>query len=140
MKLIVDANILFASLIKEGVTAELLISDKLQLFAPEFLFEEFSKYEQLILAKTRRSKKEFNQFLDLLKEQITIISKTIIKPYFNEAARISPDPKDTVYFALALAIKASIWSNDKDLKEKQNLIKIYTTKELIDEVDLIKTR
>ena len=57
MKLVVDANILFAALIKEGVTAELLISDKLQLFAPKYLFEEFSKYEQLILNKTHRSKK-----------------------------------------------------------------------------------
>jgi len=49
MKLIVDANILFAALIKEGSTAELLISDKLQLFAPEFLFAEFAKYKDLIL-------------------------------------------------------------------------------------------
>jgi len=40
MNLIVDANILFSALIKEGLTAELLISDKLQLFAPEFLFTE----------------------------------------------------------------------------------------------------
>ncbi|MHA1105898.1 MAG: hypothetical protein ACTSPN_09310 [Promethearchaeota archaeon] len=30
MKLIVDANILFSALIKDGLTAELLISDKLQ--------------------------------------------------------------------------------------------------------------
>ena len=57
MKLVVDANVLFAALIKEGSTAELLISDKLQLFAPEFLFTEFSKYEELILKKTHRSKK-----------------------------------------------------------------------------------
>ena len=66
MKLVIDANILFAALIKEGPTAELLISDKLQLFAPEFLFTEFSKYEELILKKTHRTKEEFNEFLELL--------------------------------------------------------------------------
>ena len=49
MKLVVDANVLFAALIKKSSTAELLISDKLQFFAPEFLFAEFSKYEELIL-------------------------------------------------------------------------------------------
>jgi predicted nucleic acid-binding protein len=59
MKLVVDANILFAALIKEGSTAELLISDKLQLFAPEFLFTEFAKYEEFILKKTHRSDAEF---------------------------------------------------------------------------------
>jgi len=140
VKLIVDANILFAALIKEGVTAELLISDKLQLFAPEYLFEEFSKYEQLILDKTYRSEKDFNRILELLKEQITTISKTEITPYIDEIVDISPDPKDTVYLALAFAIKASIWSNDKELKEKQNVIKVWTTAELINEVDLVKSK
>ncbi|GAH51713.1 unnamed protein product [marine sediment metagenome] len=75
MKLVVDANILFAALIKEGSTAELLISDKLQLFAPEFLFAEFVKYEELILKKTHRSHEEFNQFLKLLKEQSSLFQK-----------------------------------------------------------------
>ncbi|TXT53231.1 MAG: putative nucleotide-binding protein, containing PIN domain [Promethearchaeota archaeon] len=51
MKLVVDANILFAGLIKDGKTAELLTSDRLQLLAPQFLFEEFAKYEELILKK-----------------------------------------------------------------------------------------
>jgi predicted nucleic acid-binding protein len=138
VKLVVDANILFAALIKEGVTAELLLSDKLQLFAPEFLFKEFSKYEQLILKKTHRSNVEFNQLLELLKSQITTISKNIITPHFKEAVKFSPDPKDTVYLALALAINSNIWSNDKELKEKQNKIRIFTTKELLDEIDLIQ--
>ena len=66
MRLVVDGNILFAALIKESLTAELLLSDKLTLFAPEFLFDEFAKYEQYILEKTKRSKTEFTQFLDIL--------------------------------------------------------------------------
>jgi len=51
LKLVVDANILFASLIKDSLTAELLVSDKLNLYAPEFLFDEFIKYEQLYMRK-----------------------------------------------------------------------------------------
>ena len=84
MKLVVDSNILFAPLIKEGSNAELLISDKLQLFAPGFLFTEFAKYEELILKKTHRSSKEFNQFLDLLQEQITIIPKKETSPFIDK--------------------------------------------------------
>ncbi|KKN00006.1 hypothetical protein LCGC14_1142180 [marine sediment metagenome] len=135
MKLVVDANILFAALIKEGSNAKLLISDKLQLFSPEFLFEEFSKYEKLILKKTHRPNIEFKNFLGLLKEQITIILKKIIVPFFDKAEKISPDPKDTVYLALALAIKSNIWSNDKKLKEGQNKVKIFSTDELIKKID-----
>ena len=132
MKLVVDSNILFAPLIKEGSNAELLFSDKLHLFAPEFLFTEFAKYEDLILKKTHRSSKEFNQFLDLLKEQITIIPKKETSPFIDKAEKISPDPKDIVYLALAFALKANIWSNDKKLKKGQEEITVFSTEELVE--------
>jgi len=138
MKLVVDANILFAALIKEGSTAELLISDKLQLFAPEFLFTEFAKYEELILKKTHRSHEEFIQFLDLLKEQIIIIPKKEIIPFMDKAEKISPDPKDIVYLALAFALKSNIWSNDKKLKQGQEEITVFSTEELIEKTDFLK--
>ena len=137
MKLIVDANILFAALIKEGSTAELLISDKLQLFAPEFLFTEFAKYEELILKKTHRSPEEFNEFIVLLKEQITIVPKKEITPFIDKADEISPDPKDIVYLALAFALKASIWSNDKKLKQSQDKILVLSTEEVIEKTKIL---
>ena len=138
MKLVVDANILFVALIKEGSTAELLISDKLHLFAPEFLFTEFTKYEELILKKTHRSHEEFNQLLEILKEQITIVPKKKITPFIDKAENISPDPKDTVYLALALALKSNIWSNDKRLKLHQEKITVFSTEELIKKTNLLK--
>jgi len=139
MKLIVDANVLFVALIKQGSTAELLISDKLQLFAPEFIFTEFTKYKDLILRKTHRNEEEFNNFLELLKEQISIVPKKEITPFMDEADKVSPDPKDIVYLALAIALKSSIWSNDKNLKQGQTKITIYSTDELIKKKDFIKT-
>ena len=138
MKLILDANILFAALIKEGLTAELLISDKLQLLAPEFLLTEFSKYKSLILNKTHRNEEDFNYFLELLKEQINIIPKKEITPFIDEANKISPDPKDTIYLACAIALKSNIWSNDKKLKQGQERIKLYSTEELIEKTGLLK--
>jgi predicted nucleic acid-binding protein len=139
MRLVVDANILFAALIKGGSTVELLISDKLQLFTPEFLFLEFTKYEGLILKKTHRSNEEFSEFLELLKEHITTFPKKEITPFIYKAEEISPDPKDTVYLALAFALKSNIWSNDKKLKEGQNKIIVLSTEELIEKTKLLKT-
>ena len=140
MKLIVDANVLFSALIKDGLTAELLISDKLQLFAPEFLFTEFAKYEDLILRKTHRNEEEFNNFLGILKEQIFIVPKKEIIPFMDEADKISPDPKDKLYLALAIALKSSIWSNDKKLKQGQDKITVFSTEELLKRTELIKTQ
>lgn len=138
MKLVVDANILFASMIKDSLTAELLLSDKLNLFAPEFLFDEFAKYEEYILRKTSRSKEDFTQYLNILKEEIRIIPQDIITPFLEQGKRVSPDPKDTVYFACALALDSKIWSNDKNLKEAQEEIEVLTTEELINIVGFIK--
>ena len=56
MRLVIDANILFATLIKNSLTAKLLLNDKLKFYAPEFLFEEFAKYEDYLLNKTHRTK------------------------------------------------------------------------------------
>jgi predicted nucleic acid-binding protein len=138
MKLVIDANILFAALIKEGSTAELLISDKLQLFAPEFLFTEFVNYKELILRKTHRSLEDFDQFFDILKEQITVIPKNEIIPFIDKAEKISPDPKDMVYLALAFALKDSLWSNDKKLKKDQKEISVFSTEELIEKTNFLK--
>jgi predicted nucleic acid-binding protein len=66
-----------------------------------------------------------------LKEEIEIVPQNLITPYIERAERFSPDPKDTVYLACALAIDSKIWSNDKKLKEGQEEIDIITTGELI---------
>jgi len=135
---VIDANILFASLIKDSSTAELLLSDKLNLFAPEFLFDEFLKYEQYILEKTNRSREDFELYLNILREAITIIPQNIITPFIEEAEKISPDPKDSVYLACALVINSKIWSNDKKLKVDQEKIKVITTEELVHIIRFVK--
>jgi predicted nucleic acid-binding protein len=138
MKLVVDANILFAALIKEGFTAELMLSDKLQLFAPEFLFTEFKKYEEFILKKTHRSSEDFHRYLKLLEDYIVTIPKREITPFIEKTREISLDPKHVIYFALALALNSSIWSNDKQMKDSQTTIRIYSTSDLRGIIDFLK--
>ena len=134
----IDTNILFASVIKDRLTAELLLSDKLILYAPEFLFDEFMKYEEYILEKTNRSKEDFEHYLTILREEIEIIPENIINPFIQKAEKFSPDEKDTVYLACALAINSKVWSNDKKLKEDQKEIDVITTEELITKVGFLK--
>jgi predicted nucleic acid-binding protein len=130
MILIVDANILFSALIKDSLTTEIIFNETLKLYTCEYIIDEFLKYENEILKKTHRSKSEFIEIMHQLKSVITIIPKEEYSNYFREAKLISPDPNDFIYFALALKMKASIWSNDKQLK-KQDTITVYSTNELI---------
>ncbi len=138
MKLVIDANILFAALIKGSLTADLIISDELQLYAPEFLLEEFSKYQNRIIEKTHRSKENFETFLQVLKEYIAFIPQKNITPFLEKANVFSPDPKDSVYLALALVLKSAVWSNDKKLKEEQNHVKVLSTEDLIKITSILK--
>ena len=126
MELVIDANILFAALLKEGKTSEMLF--KHTIYAPEFIFEEFKKYKDELQAKTKRD--DFNELLELFERNVILVPKEEIEPLLKTANEISPDEKDIPYFALALKQKCSIWSNDKRLKDEQQQIKVYTTDNL----------
>ena len=131
MDLVIDANILFSVLIKSGKTEELIFEPDLHLFAPEFIFEEFEKYKSLILKKTNRNEANFNEVFELIKKKIKTIPNEETDKYISEAKEICPDKKDVDYFALALKMKCSLWSNDKELKT-QNKIRVYSTTELLE--------
>ena len=130
MKLVIDANILFSALIKDGFTVDIIVRDDIELFAPEFLFDEFLQHKEEILYKTKRSGEKFYELFDSIKELIKIISEKDVKDVINEAERISPDPKDVPYIALALKLEIPIWSNDNRLKE-QGKVMVYSTEEII---------
>lgn len=130
MDLVIDANILFAALIKKSMTSELLFKEGLHLYAPEFLFVEFENYREMIKKKTERSDAEFDEFFGILERRITLVPYEEIKPFIAEADSISPDKKDVPYLALALKMSIAIWSNDKPLKNKQNAVKVYSTDEI----------
>lgn len=131
MDLVLDANIFFAAIVKRSITADLLFREDFHLYAPEFLFEEFEKYKVLLKGKTERSNEEFDLFLGILQRKITLVPYEDIAPFIEKAKDISPDIKDIAYVALALWLNCAIWSNDKALKEKQDIIKVYPTHELV---------
>ena len=78
MILIVDANVLFAALIKKGVTSALLLEEEIDLFAPQYIFEEFDKYRDEILAKTQRPSDQFDQYVEFLSFEGSSSSRKII--------------------------------------------------------------
>jgi len=130
MKIVIDANIIIASLIKEGRTVEILVNPLLDIYAPEFILEEILKYSNEISIKTHRTEEELRQILNKLFFLITLINMEEFSHLLTEVRTFVPDQKDDVYFALALKLNCPIWSNDKILKN-QNKIKIYSTQDLI---------
>lgn len=130
MDLVIDSNILFAICLVKGKTEEVFFCDDIHLFAPEFLFEEFEKYKLLLLSRTKRSKQNFVNLIEIVKKRIQLTPNEETERFIDKARKICPDKTDADFFALAIKLNCSIWSNDKKLSE-QKFIKVYTTTELV---------
>lgn len=129
--LVIDANIIMSSLIAtQGKTFDIILNEKVDLYAPDYTKFEIEKYKQEILEKSDLSEKEFNTFLTIVLSNLKLVKYGDFSNYVEEAGEITPDHNDTEYFALALKLNCSIWSNDKKLKE-QNKVKVHSTHELL---------
>ncbi len=130
MELVVDANVFISALISSsGKTCEMLFSDKLKLYAPEYLLEEVGKHTKIISEKSGLSFEEINVLLSLVSSNLELFPFSEFKEFMEQASKICPDPDDTEYFALALKLKCPLWSNDRRLK--QGSLKVLTTSELL---------
>ena len=133
MELIVDANILVASFLKDAKTRELLIDVRLNLFAPEHLISETSrklKRDSPLRKRIRLSDEVLEELVRILTQRIQLTPLQSYKPYLREALSLAPHEEDAPYLALALLLNIPIWSNDRGLKG-QKVVKVYSTSELI---------
>ena len=132
MQITIDANILFAALIKGGETRKILTKPELRIFAPTFIFAELLKYKSEILKKSKGGEDELNYFIAILLKNISLVNEDELIPFISAAKTLTTDTKDILYFACALYKDTLIWSNDKQFK-KQKRVKILTTEEMIKE-------
>ena len=132
MRLIVDANILFAALIKESTARWLIFHLDAELIAPEFILEEIEKHKEEILKKSKLDEKELTSILEKLKERIVLLSDEVTITKLDEAFSLMKDidENDCLFLAAALVTHSGIWSDDAHFK-KQSKVKVWTTKELV---------
>ena len=132
MLLVVDANIIFSSMIKDGTTAGLLVSENLKLITPEFVLSELWKHKDEILAMTHRSHEDFVKFLLIVETKVEVIPNSKIIPFLERARTILPThQKDAPYLALAIRYDCPIWSGDKKLK-RQNEVEVIDYRQSLD--------
>ena len=134
MEVVIDAGIVFTALTGKGITKELIFSDFLIVFSPEYLFEEVEEHMPEIIALSSASPEEVGAALSMLKSKIRSVPKEEFDTFLEQANALMPDKEDTEYLALSLAKgRTPIWSNDGHFK-KQTLVEVFTTKELVDKL------
>ncbi|MEK6954168.1 MAG: PIN domain-containing protein [Candidatus Micrarchaeota archaeon] len=129
MELIVDANIVVAAILKDGLTRNLLFNSNLYLYGPENLSLEIMEHETEFISKLGVGKAEFDNLTSALLNNLEILPLAYFEKKKKEALEFVPDRNDWPYFAVALLKGCAVWSNDKRLKE-QKKIKVISTEEL----------
>ena len=116
MIIILDANVIFASIIKQD-KRYIKILKYADFFIPDFLFWELKKYEKRIISKINAIK-EFKEFLKHLFYYIKVLPLLAVsEDNLIKAKELCEDVdiKDFPYIAVTLELNGLFWTNDKKL-------------------------
>ena len=133
MKLIIDTNIVNASLIKDSFTRKVILHPDLEIYAPEYLIIELENHKAEIYKKSDLQKEDLDKIYDEIFSKLIIVPLDDFKKYLPKANEIigNIDKYDIPFLALTLSFKNDgIWTNDKDF-DKQNEVEVWKTKDLI---------
>ena len=133
-ELVVDANVVFAGLIKRSFNFELLRllpRRGIKLYSPAYILDEIGEHVNRLQNFSKLSRTELKFLIELLFRKIEVVPKSKYKEYLEEGKKLLPKhPEDAPYFALALKLNCPLWSNERLLK-RQSRVKVFSTKELI---------
>ncbi|MFH0837610.1 MAG: PIN domain-containing protein [Candidatus Aenigmatarchaeota archaeon] len=136
MRLVVDANVLFSAFLRKGVTRQLILDRRLELFAPEFLIDEYTKHSNELIERSGLEKDNALRLISLLFARIVIVKTNELLLYKDAAKHLTTDENDEAYIACALATRADLWSRDRHLKTGR--IRCWSTEELAKKLILKK--
>ena len=132
LRLIIDTNILLACLLRDSTTRELLLDNRVILYAPEHLISETQKHliaSDRVRRRINLSKSQLISLFTSLTAEITVINSEDYSSHINTALGIAPHPEDAPFLALGLHLKIPLWTNDAGIAQ-QNQVQIITTSEL----------
>lgn len=139
MRLVVDTNILFSFFRENPVRSVLInaVSLGLELYTPEWAIDELRANKESLLKYAKINEEQFELMISTLHSLVEVVSLELFSSHKEQAQQVSPDPKDTPFFALALQLNATLWSNEPRLK-RQSKIKVLSTQELLGIIPLVK--
>jgi predicted nucleic acid-binding protein len=118
---VVDTNILFSALLRQGTRfAELLLGSEFEFFVCESVLVELFRRKDKLVRASKLSEEEVVQFYSILLRQVTLYKEALIPDVNWQAAYAlcrTVDASDTPHVALALAVDGVLWTGDKRLRE-----------------------
>ena len=111
MELVLDANVLFRTLISQGRILDIIFDPKLTLFAPLMLKEEFLNNKKEILSKSRLPESTFNELTSLLFNRVNFVPLNEYSSFiFKAKSLLGTHTKDEDFVALCLLKHTKLWT------------------------------
>jgi predicted nucleic acid-binding protein len=133
LRLVIDANIIFAALVRNSSTRKLIIDAPVYYYSPAMIAEEIRDKIAIISRKNSLTRKQNMDAFNRLLTHITLMKQETYLQMLPKAVEIMEyiDVNDSPYLALAMSFKNDgIWTEDTDF-EKQTTIKVWKTKDLL---------
>jgi len=134
MRLVVDTNKLLAAFLKNGIVRSILLLSKHEFYTLDYAILEIEKHKDELLKRIHVKREQFQELMfELILKNVIVIRSSYIEDLIDDALEIckSFDPDDAPFIALALKLDIPIWSNDKDLREKQDVVPVVTTAQIV---------
>jgi predicted nucleic acid-binding protein len=131
---VVDSNIIFASLIKNSATRTILTSSDIDFVVPEWVHSELREHAGEISRKAGVSEEEMESFIEEIFHVVQTVPLDEYEDRLDEALETMSgiDRDDAPFVAVALATSAdAIWTNDAHFS-RQNRVRIVSTREIVE--------
>jgi predicted nucleic acid-binding protein len=137
MEIVLDTNILISSLLKDGLTRDLILLSPFNMYTIELSKIEIENHKEELLLKSKLDEISFDYLRNFIFRKVNFASLEDIIPFKDRAIEIMSeiDIDDSLFLALAMSLNCPIWSNDAHFK-RQSYVKSLTTRELIDSINL----
>ncbi len=132
MEIVLDTNILISSLLRNGLTRDIISVSPFKMYTVEYARFEIEKHKDELLSKSKLDEKSFDYLNEFIFGKINFIASEDLAPFKNRAIEVMHeiDIDDAPFLALAMSLNCPIWSNDGHFK-RQDVIRAFTTKELM---------
>lgn len=119
MKIVVDTNIIFSSLVsRNSFLSDALFNKEIEFVMPKYAYIELFKYKEKILQASQHNEDEILELLYKLLKNVDIFDENMITPStLKKAFQLvkDVDEKDLIFVALTIELDGLLWTNDKKL-------------------------
>ena len=135
--MIIDTNKIIAALLRDGTVRKILYYlyvIGVEIIAPKEVVDEVLEHIDELSERTGKTREDILSILeDYILPKIKLCDLSEYRKYLSPAVKICEkfDVEDAPLVALALKYNCLVRSNDEDLREKQKVVRVLTTREII---------